>query len=293
MVLAEGGRFFQHARPMKLEIIRTHSPEGFRHLDTAALRRDFHIGGLFTPGNIEGRYWEVDRTVIGGAVPLAQPLELGAPKELASTFFLERREIGIVNLGGSGTVEAAGARHSMQKLDALYIGRGVKDVKFHSDNMATPANFYFVSYPAHTTHPTKLVSFKSAQVLELGAVETANRRKLCKLLVPGLVDTCQLVLGVTVMEPGSVWNTMPCHTHERRSEVYMYFDVPPKSVVMHYLGKPTETRHLVVRDREAALSPSWSIHSGSGTTAYGFVWCMGGENQEFTDMDAVAMEDLR
>ncbi|HTB62772.1 MAG TPA: 5-dehydro-4-deoxy-D-glucuronate isomerase [Opitutales bacterium] len=277
-----------------MEIIRTHSPEGFKQLDTAALRRDFLVAGLFTPGAITMHYWEVDRTIIGGAAPLTTALELTATKELlAANFFCERREVGIVNLGGLGSVVADGVTHQLNKLDALYVGRGTKSVKFISKDAAKPAQFYFVSYPAHTTYPAKLVPLAQAQVLELGATETANRRKLCKLIVPGLVDTCQLVLGVTLLENGSVWNTMPCHTHERRSEVYLYFDVPAKAFVTHYLGRPTETRHLIVRDREAALSPSWSIHSGSGTCAYGFVWCMGGENQEFTDMDAVAMEDLR
>ena len=277
-----------------MDIIRTHSPAGFKSLDTAALRHDYLIRDLFAPGKVAMHYWEVDRTIIGGAMPTSAAIELTATKELlAANFFCERREVGVVNLGGAGTVETDGAKHALGKLDALYIGRGVKSVKFTSADAAQPANFYFVSYPAHAVHPTKKVGFKDAQVLELGTPETANRRKLCKLLVPGLVDSCQLVLGVTLMESGSVWNTMPCHTHERRSEVYLYFDVPAKAFVTHYLGRPDETRHLIVRDREAALSPSWSIHSGSGTCAYGFVWCMGGENQEFTDMDAVAMEDLR
>ncbi len=277
-----------------MDIIRTHHPEGLKQLDTAALRRDFLVSGLFTPGQVPMHYWEVDRTIIGGATPLKTPLELTATKELlAATYFCERREVGIVNLGGPGSVETDGTTHQLEKLDALYVGRGTKVVKFSSRDSATPAQFYFVSYPAHAVHPTKLVRKAQAQVLDLGTPETANQRKLCKLIVPGLVDTCQLVLGVTIMEKGSVWNTMPCHTHERRSEVYLYFDVPAKAFVTHYLGRPTETRHLIVRDREAALSPSWSIHSGSGTCAYGFVWCMGGENQEFTDMDAVAMEDLR
>jgi 4-deoxy-L-threo-5-hexosulose-uronate ketol-isomerase len=277
-----------------MEIIRTHHPEGFKQLDTAALRRDFLVPGLFAPGAIAMRYWEVDRTIIGGAAPLAAPLELTATKELlAANYFCERREVGIINLGGPGSVETDGVSNLLNKLDALYVGRGTKAVKFFSKNPAKPAQFYFVSYPAHAARPTKRVRKAQAQVLELGATETANRRKLCKLLVPGLVDTCQLVLGVTLLEKGSVWNTMPCHTHERRSEVYLYFDVPPKAFVTHYLGRPQETRHLIVRDREAALSPSWSIHAGSGTCAYGFVWCMGGENQEFTDMDGVAMEDLR
>lgn len=227
-------------------------------------------------------------------MPVKGTLELTATKELlAANFFCERREVGIVNLGGAGTVEADGTKHTLAKLDALYIGRGVKTVKFSSSDASKPAQFYFVSYPAHATYPTKHVQFASAQVLDLGATETANKRKLCKLIVPGLVETCQLVLGVTLMETGSVWNTMPCHTHERRSEVYLYFDVPAKAFVTHYLGRPDETRHLIVRNGEAALSPSWSIHSGSGTCAYGFVWCMGGENQEFTDMDAVAMENLK
>jgi len=278
-----------------MEIIRTHSPEGFKQLDTAALRRDFLVAGLFQPGKIELRYWEVDRTIIGAAVPLAEPLELTATKELlAATYFCERREVGIVNLGGPGAVETDGVRHALAKHDSLYIGRGVKTVKFTSNKPAKPAQFYIISYPAHTAYPTKRVKIAQAQVLELGAVETANRRKLCKLLVPGLVESCQLVLGITMMQPGSVWNSMPCHTHERRSEVYLYFDVPPKAAVFHFLGRPTsETRHLVVHNGEAALSPSWSTHFGTGTMAYSFVWAMGGENQEFTDMDTVAVEDLR
>jgi 4-deoxy-L-threo-5-hexosulose-uronate ketol-isomerase len=277
-----------------MEIVRTHSPDGFKQLDTAALRRDFLLAGLFAPGQVVTRYWEVDRTIIGAAVPHAVPLELVATKELlAANYFCERREVGLVNLGGPGAVETDGTRHALGKLDALYIGRGTKSVKFFSDQADQPAQFYIISYPAHTAHPTKRVQFSQAQVLELGATATANRRKLCKLLVPGLVDTCQLVLGVTLLEQGSIWNTMPCHTHERRSEVYLYFDVPAQTVVFHYLGRPTETRHLVLRDREAALSPSWSIHSGAGTSAYSFVWAMGGENQEFTDMDAVTMETLQ
>ena len=278
-----------------MEIIRTHSPEGFKQLDTAALRRDFLVSGLLAPGQIVLRYWEVDRTIIGGAVPLAEPLELTATKELlAATYFCERREVGIVNLGGPGAVETDSVRHALGKLDSLYIGRGVQTVKFTSNKPAKPAQFYIVSYPAHTAYPTKRVKLAQAQVLELGTQETANRRKLCKLLVPGLVESCQLVLGVTLLESGSVWNSMPCHTHERRSEVYFYFDVPAKSVVFHFLGRPRgETRHLVVRNGEAALSPSWSTHFGAGTTAYGFVWAMGGENQEFTDMDAAPTEELK
>jgi len=276
-----------------MELIRSHHPDAFRQLDTAALRRDFLVAGLFVPGQVQARYWEVDRSIIGAAVPTETPLELAAGKELAAQYFCERREIGVVNLGGPGSIETDGTRHVLGKLDALYIGRGVRQVRFASDDIRHPAHFYFVSYPAHTAYPTKRVPFTSAQVLELGTPETANRRRLCKLLVPGLVESCQLVMGVTLLEVGSIWNTMPCHTHERRSEVYLYFDVPPKSVVFHYFGQPQETRHLIVRDREAALSPNWSIHCGSGTTAYGFVWCMGGENQEFTDMDAVAMENLQ
>jgi len=277
-----------------MEIVRAQHPDSFRHLDTAALRRDFLISGLFVPGAVVARYWEVDRTIIGSAVPQTSLLELTAPKALlAAQFFCERREVGMVNLGGSGTVEADGARFALGKFDALYIGRGTRSVKFSSDHAANPAQFYFVSYPAHAAHPAKRVSFADAIVATPGAADTASKRKLCKLIVPGVVDTCQLVMGVTLVATGSVWNTMPCHTHERRSEVYLYFDLPPQAIIMHHLGPPQETRHLVVRDREAALSPNWSIHSGCGTAAYGFVWCMGGENQEFTDMDAVATEDLR
>jgi 4-deoxy-L-threo-5-hexosulose-uronate ketol-isomerase len=277
-----------------MDLIRTHHPDSFRQLDTAALRRDFLVSGLFAPGRLEMRYWEVDRTILGGVVPLDEPVELTATRALlGADSFCDRREIGIVNLGGPGAVETFEDRYNLERLDALYLGRGTRAVQFHSVHPSRPAQFYLVSYPAHASYPCKLVPFAQAQSTLLGAPETANRRRLCKLLVPGMVETCQLVLGVTLLESGSIWNTMPCHTHERRSEVYLYFDIPPTAAVFHYLGRPQETRHLVVRDREAALSPSWSIHSGAGTAAYGFVWAMGGENQEFSDMDGLKIEDLR
>jgi 4-deoxy-L-threo-5-hexosulose-uronate ketol-isomerase len=218
---------------------------------------------------------------------------LPCPASLAANFFCERRELGVINLGGKGTVHVDGAAYALDKLDCLYIGRGSKDVFFESDDASTPAQFYLVSYPAHADYPTTLVLKKDVTPRELGSPEQANVRKLHQMIVPGRVQSCQLVMGFTQIQSGSVWNTMPAHTHARRSEVYLYFDIAPGAVVFHLMGEPQETRHLVVHEKEAVLSPAWSIHSGVGTGAYTFVWGMGGENQTFDDMDGIAISDLR
>jgi 4-deoxy-L-threo-5-hexosulose-uronate ketol-isomerase len=226
-------------------------------------------------------------------VPAASAVALPNPPEVRSAFFLERREAGVINLGGPGAVTVDGATHPMEPLDALYLGRGTREVSFASRAADKPARYYFLSYPAHTAYPVRHLALKDAQGARLGTREGANERTLFKLIHPGAFPTCQLVMGFTRMEPGSIWNTMPPHTHLRRSEVYCYFDVPPAQAVFHFMGAPAATRHLVVRDLEAVLSPPWSIHSGAGTAAYAFVWGMGGENQEFADMDAAPVAALR
>ncbi len=262
-------------------------------LPTEALRAEFLVSGLFALGAANFRYWETDRTIVGGITPGASALDLPNPAEVRSGFFLERREAGVINLGGPGSVTVDGTVHALEPLDALYLGRGTKAVTFASRSAGQPARFYFLSYPAHTAYPGRHLAFKDAKGERLGVRESANERTLYKLIHPGAFPTCQLVMGFTRMEPGSVWNTMPPHTHLRRSEVYCYFNVPPAAAVFHFMGAPTATRHLVVRDLEAVLSPPWSIHCGVGTAAYAFVWGMGGENQEFADMDPAPVAQLR
>ncbi|HEX2081049.1 MAG TPA: 5-dehydro-4-deoxy-D-glucuronate isomerase [Longimicrobium sp.] len=269
------------------------SPEQARRMDTAELRDRFLLGGLFQPGRVTLRFVDLDRVVVGAAVPDGVPLTLDAPPEMASEFFCERREIGVLNVGGAGSVTVDGERHALAPRDGLYVGRGSRRVSFESDDAAKPARFYLVSYPAHAAYPTTRVAHADADATELGTVAQANRRILRKYFHPGGVQTAQLVMGVTELQEGSVWNTMPAHTHARRTEVYLYFAVPQDAVVVHLLGEPDQTRHLVVRDEEVALSPGWSIHSGCGTAAYSFCWAMGGENQAFADMQGVAMEALR
>jgi 4-deoxy-L-threo-5-hexosulose-uronate ketol-isomerase len=276
-----------------MHIHETSYPRSAAILPTEQLRAEFLVPGLFTPGAANFRYWETDRTIIGGITPGATAVPLPNPPEVRSAYFLERREAGVINLGGAGTVTVDGAEHAMAPLDALYLGRGTRAVTFTSRSADAPARFYFLSYPAHTAYPVRHIPIQDAKGDRLGARETANERTLYKLIHPAAFPTCQLVMGFTRMEPGSVWNTMPPHTHLRRSEVYCYFNVPPTAAVFHFLGEPSATRHLVVRDLEVALSPPWSIHSGCGTAAYAFVWGMGGENQEFADMDPAPVANLR
>lgn len=276
-----------------MKIVRAHSPAATATLSTAQLRDEYLLSGLFVPDAANLIRWEIDRTIIGGITPQSSPLALSAPPAMRAAFFCERREAGIINIGGPGTIRVDGTDHQLAPLDALYLGRGARDVTLTSDSPDQPARFFLLSYPAHTAFPTQHVAFSSVPELSLGAKETANERTLYKLIHPGNFPTCQVVLGVTRMAAGSVWNTMPPHTHDRRSEVYLYFNVPANQVVFHFHGEPQETRHLVMRDGEAVLSPPWSIHSGAGTCAYNFVWGMGGENQEFADMDSTPIKDLR
>ena len=268
-------------------------PGQTRRMTTEELRAGFLVPGLFQPGAATLRFAELDRVVLGGIVPAEGGIGLEAPPEMAAEFFLERREAGILNVGGRGRVTADGTVYAMANRDGLYLGRGTREVVFHSDHPAAPARFYLVSYPAHASFPAAHVPQDEADLTELGTVEQANQRKLRKYFHPGGVHTAQLVMGVTELRAGSVWNTMPAHTHARRTEVYLYFDVPDDAAVFHMMGEPTETRHLVMRNGDVALSPGWSIHSGCGTRNYSFCWAMGGENQVFADMQGVAMGDLR
>ena len=262
-------------------------------MTTEALRAGFLIEDLFAAGQVRTAYCDADRAVVGGAVPAGEPLALGGDDALRSAYFAERREVGVFNVGAAGTVTVDGTRYDLGNLDGLYVGRGSKDVRFASADAASPAAFYLLSYPAHANHPTTLIRQSQVEGLKLGAEATCNKRTLYKYIHPAGVRSCQLVMGFTRMEVGSVWNTMPPHTHARRSEVYLYFDVPADARVFHLMGEPTQTRHLVVADRQAVLSPSWSIHSGVGTAAYSFCWGMGGENQAFDDMDPAPLATLR
>ena len=266
---------------------------GLARLDSAELRQAYLIENLFVPGSVELAYVDLDRAVIGGAVPTTGRLQLKAPPELRSTHFAERRELGVLNLGGSGAITVDGTRHSMDARDALYVGKGSQQIEFESEEPSEPARFYLVSHPAHAVFPTRHAAFEEAQPVRLGNQREANERTIYKYIHKDGIQSCQLVMGFTELKEGSVWNSVPPHTHQRRTEIYLYFGLPPEACVMHFMGTPTETRHLVVRNEQAVLSPGWSIHCGAGTQHYCFAWAMGGENQEFTDMDAVQMADLR
>ena len=270
------------------------SPREYARMGTEEMLAAFLLEDLFAPGEARLTYWETDRTVVGGIVPTDRPLCLHSGPELDAAFFCQRREVGVINLGAAGQVFVDGREFFLNPLDALYVGRGAESVEFRSPSgAAQPAQFYLLSYPAHTAYPTTQVTPDEAQRVELGSPESANRRTLFRYIHEGGVRSCQLVMGCTRLATGSVWNTVPPHTHARRSEVYLYFDLPPEAAAFHFMGPGDETRHLVVRDRQAVLSPPWSIHAGCGTTAYAFVWGMGGENQRFDDMDPVPVPLLR
>jgi 4-deoxy-L-threo-5-hexosulose-uronate ketol-isomerase len=262
-------------------------------MNTDELRETFLIEEMFEPGEIEFAYVDLDRTVIGSAVPLDEALTLETEPELRSDYFLERRELGVLNVGGTGSVVVDGKSFELDKLDCLYVGRGSRAVTFSSKNEETPACFYLLSYPAHAEYPTAMVKFADLKGVKLGAAETCNQRTVYKAIYKEGIKSCQLVMGFTLLDAGSVWNTMPPHTHMRRSEVYFYFDVDPAHRVMHLMGPPDATSHLVVQDKEVVVSPGWSIHAGVGTQNYAFCWGMGGENQVYDDMDPVAIADLR
>jgi 4-deoxy-L-threo-5-hexosulose-uronate ketol-isomerase len=276
-----------------MEVRYLPDPAHFCRMTTEEIRENFLIESLFKPDSIEMVYYEVDRTIVGSAVPVSQRLELTSADELRADYFCQRRELGVLNIGQSGTITVNGQKYKMANLDCLYIGRGSKEILFASDGSANPAQFYLLSYPAHKEYPTSHIPLKQASPVHLGSMEESNKRTIYKYIHAEGVKSCQLVMGFTVLEAGCVWNTMPAHTHERRTEVYMYFNIPEKARVFHFIGKPKETRHIAVAEGQAVISPSWSIHSGVGTSAYTFCWGMGGENQDFDDMDHLIIEDIQ
>lgn len=288
-----------------MELRTASSPKDVKHYDTERLREEFLVDDLFVPNEIRLVYSHIDRIIFGGAMPVDEVLKLEAGDELRAKYFLERRELGLINIGGDGVVLADGVDYEIGSRDGLYLGRGTKDISFTSKDAQNPAKFYMCSGPAHMTYPSKRilkdkkaefdydVEIRPENKKELGSLEKSNHRTINKYILPGQVESCQLEMGMTHLEPGSVWNTLPCHTHDRRMEVYLYFDLPEDAFVMHFMGEPDQTRHLVVRNEQAVISPSWSIHSGAGSQNYTFIWGMVGENQDFDDMDEVRMEDLK
>lgn len=269
------------------------SPREAAVLDTHELRAAFLLDEVFSPGEIALVYTDLDRAIVGSAIPTVTALDLPTDDALKAEFFCQRRELGILNLGESGTVAVDGTSHELGRYECLYVGRGSRDIRFASRAAENPAVFYLVSYPAHVAYPTVKATRADANRVELGSREDANERTIFQYIHEAGIKSCQLVMGFTEFKPGGVWNTMPCHTHGRRSEVYCYFDVPPAHRVLHLMGEPQETRPLWVADRQVVLSPPWSIHCGCGTASYRFCWAMGGENQAFTDMDRVEIGDLR
>lgn len=269
----------------------------FKRYTTEETRKEFLIENLYVPDEVVAVYSHVDRMVTMGVMPVTQSVSIDKGidiwKNFGTSYFLERREIGIFNIGGSGTVSVDGTVYPMGYKDCLYITRGAKEVLFASDDSAKPAKFYMVSAPAHCSYETKLIKIADAAKKPLGAMETSNKRVINQFIHPDVLKTCQLSMGMTVLEPGSVWNTIPAHTHERRMEVYMYFEVPENNVVFHMMGEGQETRHIVMQNEQAVISPSWSIHAGASTSNYTFIWAMGGENQAFDDMDTIPTTELR
>ena len=272
-------------------------PKDVARYTTEELRKEFLITGLYKADEVVSVYSHVDRMVTFGCMPVHEvvPIDKGLDVwgNFGTKYVLERREIGIFNLGGAGVICADGVQYKLGYKDCLYITMGTKEVTFASDDAENPARFYMVSAPAHCAYETKLITIAEAAKRPLGALETCNKRTINQFIHPSVLKTCQLTMGMTALEPGSNWNTMPSHTHERRMEVYTYFEIPENQVVFHMMGKPDETRHIVMQNFDAVISPSWSIHSGVGTSNYTFIWAMGGENQEFDDMDVIATPDLK
>jgi 4-deoxy-L-threo-5-hexosulose-uronate ketol-isomerase len=275
-----------------MRLIQVADAVRYPRMTTQELRAAFLVDGLFAPGRISLAYVDLDRTVIGSAVPLAEPLTLATDPNLRATYFTERRELGILNIGGPGTVAVDESQHELANLDALYVGQGNKGIVFSSRDASAPAEFYLLSYPAHVIYPVARVESGAVESTELGSPRTANLRTIKRLIHLDGVRSCQLVMGFTQLAAGSVWNTMPPHTHMRRSEVYLYFNLQPADRVVHMMGPAHETRHIVVANKQVVISPGWSIHAGVGTGSYSFCWGMGGENQVYSDMDPLAIADL-
>lgn len=286
-----------------MEVRTACSPLDVKNYDTQRMRREFLIDDLFKDDEIKLVYSHIDRIITGSAVPVKEKLVLTAGEELRAEYFLQRREMGVINIGGEGIITIDGKDYMTAYKEGMYIGMGCRDISFGSVDPCNPARFYINSAPAHTTYPTVLIKregtpsedvviIKDENKKELGSLEESNHRVINKYILPGQVKTCQLEMGMTELKAGSVWNTMPCHTHDRRMEVYLYFDIPDDAYVCHFMGEPKETRHLIVRNEQAVISPSWSIHAGAGTQAYTFIWGMVGENQDFDDMDNIENREL-
>jgi len=278
-----------------MEIRQPIHSEHAKQLDTEGLRRHFLVDGMFQPDQATLTYSQIDRIIVGGIMPVTKPVtfapELG--RHTGTDFFLQRRELGLINIGGAARVKVDEQTFDIGAREALYVGQGARLLEFTSVDAANPAKLYFNCAPAHTAYPHKKITLAEASPETLGSPETSNRRTIHKFIVPDVLPTCQLLMGMTTLAPGSLWNTMPCHTHDRRMEVYLYFDMSENAVVFHMMGEPTQTRHLVVRNEQAVINPSWSMHAGVGTQAYTFIWGMVGENQVFKDMDHVPMTALR
>ena len=276
----------------KMEVRQASNAKDVKHYTTERLREEFHIANLFTKDNVRMVYSHIDRIITAGLMPVRQTLKLEAGKELCADYFLQRREMGCINIGGKGIITVDGKEYEMNPRDGMYIGMGNKEITFKSVDENAPAKFYVSSCPAHTTYPTVKIDITKAKKVPCGSVEECNKRVINQYIHPEVMKSCQLAMGLTQLEVGSNWNTMPCHTHDRRMEVYLYLDMGENDVVFHMMGEPTETRHIIMHNEEAVISPSWSIHSGVGTRNYSFIWAMCGENQEFTDMDHIATKDL-
>ena len=277
----------------KFEVRYAASPREVKQMNTTELRDEFLIQDLLIADKVKLVYSHYDRYIVGGAVPTSTPLELESIDPLKSSYFLERRELGAINIGGKGTVTVDGEVFVVDFKEALYVGKGAKSVVFSSDDASNPSKFYLNSTPAHKSYPNKKVGRDEAEIVELGSVETVNARTLRKLIVNSIVDTCQLQMGMTEIKSGSAWNTMPAHVHDRRMEVYFYFEIPQDQAVCHFMGETNETRHIWMAENEAVISPPWSIHSGAGTSNYSFIWGMAGENLDYGDMDVCKITDLR
>ncbi|MBD9658566.1 MULTISPECIES: 5-dehydro-4-deoxy-D-glucuronate isomerase [unclassified Pantoea] len=278
-----------------MDIRQSIHSEHAKTLDTDGLRREFLIDKIFDADNYTLTYSHIDRIIIGGVMPVQKPVTIGheVGKQLGVSYFLERRELGVINIGGPGLIEVDGKTWEIDQQEALYVGQGAQNVIFRSSDASRPAKFYYNSAPAHTHYPDKKITLDEAVKATLGDAATSNRRTINKFIVPDVLPTCQLTMGLTRLDDGNLWNTMPCHTHERRMEVYFYFDMADDSAVFHMMGQPQETRHLLVHNEQAVISPSWSIHAGVGTQRYTFIWGMVGENQVFDDMDHVNISALR
>lgn len=276
-----------------MDIRYANHPEDSKKYTTEELRRHYLAEKIFEADNICLTYSHVDRIIFGGAMPVKESLTLTAGKEMGVDYFLERREMGVINIGGDGSIVLDGVEYDMKHQDGIYIGMGTKEVTFRSTDSSNPAKFYINSVPAHKSYPTVKIDISKASPVHLGEQSSLNKRTIYQFVHPNVCESCQLLMGMTILEPNNVWNTMPCHTHERRMEVYFYFNMEEDTRVIHLMGEPSETRHLVLSNEQGVISPSWSIHSGVGTSNYTFIWGMCGENQTFNDMDHVAMKDLK